>query len=543
MARGRGVTGAVPGARGISPPSLTNSNSLNGLPPAGGPEQVVSSASKRTSESGGAVVRQETGANPPSWQQLLSHLHQPRAAPRPAVSAESNPSAYSDSDDDMSASSKYPTMAEFKHTELDLFLTAVLQLGLNEPARKGVLTVEGLKLFLDALPVRGSDFRRWYDGVKDTLIAAAAAHHQVAVPGAAGPAAAGQPALTATQLFDYYEHLLTQYFKAAQLGEYQRELSSAVQGHRSPKMFKDQLLELERKLPGHVGNFQVAERFVQGLHPKVREAVQRQLTMVSKEQWYARLNQTAAEAEVVWNNLPDEERQPVEKKPVKKGTGDSAPAPKAQGTYYCTHHGYNMSHDTASCNALRSSTKKSALATLGLDGPMFEQLIALATQASGRASAAAQAEGGLGPSGDGGSNRPQRPGGSGMRGRGWAGAAGSGGGRGGPRCTYCGDTRHSEDRCFIKNPELAPPGYVARNGALQAMFEANKAKLAAQGGAASRSNPPRNQPARGAVAAVIAALSQVHDDFAEDDPPSVASFATVGITHFGVARGVSRHSA
>ena len=206
-----------------------------------------------------------------------------------------------------------------------------------------------------------------------------------------------------------------------------------------------------------MGNFQVAERFVQGLHPKVREAVQRQLTMVSKEQWYSRLNQTAAEAEVVWNNLPDEERQPVEKKPVKKGTGDSAPAPKAQGTYYCTHHGYNMSHDTASCNALRSSAKKSALATLGLDGPMFEQLIALATQASGRASAAAQAEGGLGPSGDGGSNRPQRPGGSGMGGRGWAGATGSGGGRGGPRCTYCGDTRHSEDRCFIKNPELAPP--------------------------------------------------------------------------------------
>jgi hypothetical protein len=277
------------------------------------------------------------------------------------------------------ATSKVPTIAHLKEDEVDAFLTKVNQ-RVAELSIKANLTNDTLLIFFNSIPERGSSFETWYAKHKATLIADATAHFQNAAAGA-GAAPAAAAALTPQQLHEYYEHLVTQQFapgaSRANIAKFER----AVQGTDSPSVFKDTLLGYHKKLGGRISEYQVADQFMKGLHAKVREHVQRTLMGIDSSQWFARLAQTATEADQVWKNLSLDELTTSSGPTSSKKSSQRSDQPKAKKegsqrkAFYFEKHKFNFTHDTANCRQLQAEAAASRAAhgsSMMVNGPVTQ---------------------------------------------------------------------------------------------------------------------------------------------------------------------------
>ncbi|KXZ41340.1 hypothetical protein GPECTOR_534g537 [Gonium pectorale] len=439
--------------------------------------------------------------------------------------------------------SKLPLFEPFEASGLKPYARQLRLVCLVEPAaRRAPATVELVKLMLDSAPLQDSPLDIWYSAHKTTLLADAAAHYKVALPAAGGGAAE----LTAEQLLEYYLTLLAKHFESAQTVTLMQEFKQATQGAQAPSLFKDKLLSYRKQLEDQISTYEVAERFWEGLHPAVRDVLSRTIMSVPRQQWYARLNKTAEEADNVWNNLSAQQRKPTKEQPSPQATpspaAQSKPAGKTQSyvrnaarsysnpapVYYCARHGYNPTHDTSACRVLHAQQEikvRTAQVTQagGEDGLVKMMKAFLSSQGYP-----------VGPK--------QGASGSGVKaGSGTGAGAGAHRGtdgrffdrgrpplRGAPHegtrtygpCSYCGSEMHSDSRCYIKHPELAPPTYKPRSEALAAMFEQNKAEAVK----------------RGKIAAISVKVTE--DNYEEEDGQAKSAFVTKVITQNAPRQGM-----
>ncbi|KXZ41987.1 hypothetical protein GPECTOR_229g513 [Gonium pectorale] len=421
--------------------------------------------------------------------------------------------------------SKLPTFEPFETSGFKPFARQLKLVCLVEPATRRVpATVERVKLMLDSAPLQDSPLDVWYSAHKSTLLANAAAHYNVALPRAGG----GGPTLTAEQLLEYYLALLAKHFESAQTVTLMQEFKQSTQGSQAPSLFKDKLLAYRKQLEDQVSTYEVAERFWEGLHPAVRDVLGRTIMSVPRQQWYARLNKTAEEADNIWNNLSSLQRM----SPKEQSAAQAAPSPAAQSEYagrahshvravarsyghqtpqyYCTRHGYNPSHDTSMCRALHAEQEiqvRTAHVTQSGDRDGLVKALSAFLSSQGYQVSPKQGVSGAGAgrATDGRSadrDRQQH-----------------GGEQEGPRsygpCSYCGAELHSESRCFIKHPELAPPTYKPSLGALAAAFDHNMAEAIK----------------RGKMAAISVKVTE--DDYDEEDGERRFAFATKVVGRLG----------
>ena len=447
------------------------------------------------------------------WSRFVSFLHR---TPR------TQPNLYEW--DEMSGS--FPVLEPFHCKGVDQFLHEVKQKALVDvELKRGAGSVTPATFFqvLDSLPKPHSRHADWWATKKATFLADAAAHAQAANPApaaAAAPAAPAAPAAAnAWQLFDYYKHILTEHFKAEAEQTDHGEFTTAVQGDGKPSDFYQRLSTLHAGLAGRVSTYQLADRFVEGLQPTVREHIHRDLMRYPRTDWHNRMAQTVVDADRIWENLTPAERKAsgsvkrTEKVAEKTTPVQPKPAQSKEGLYLCKKHGWNTSHATADCRQLQNQSRsKPAMVSTGAAEGIVQQLVALLTQnaQAGQASASAQ--------------KPRKPGAAGA-GSG-SGAGHSGQSRSGPpatrgraprgdlMCDFCKNPGHSRDRCFIEHPQLAPPGFKPTSPALQVLFELQKARA----------------PKVAAVADVV------EDDFAEEDYQSAAAFFTFTLGEDEIAR-------
>ncbi|KXZ52120.1 hypothetical protein GPECTOR_10g1143 [Gonium pectorale] len=427
-------------------------------------------------------------------------------------------------------STRYPTFDPFHYKGLDRFVQDVRHLCITEPRikRGAAHTAAQAKAVLDALPVRYSSYETWYGKHKATLLADAAAHYNVQ-----------ENVLSAEQLLDFFVALLDKHFETPRVTALLAEIKTAAQGSDPPSLFLQRLMRAEKGLAGRVSQYEVGERFVDGLIPAVGEPVKRTLCAIPKSEWYARLPKTAEEADVVWNNLSEHERKPPKDSTKEPRAPKASPAheskpsqesgserrrrdryPRGTGRYYCELHGPNYTHNTVDCEARRAGQSRTAAVTKGggeLEGIM-QQLRAFLSQGEGgdRSGAHASSSTGASASGrTGGASRSQG-GDNGRhrdrdryrerdrdRDRDRDRARDRDGDRGRYRdrepCSYCGRGGHDDSGCWIKHPELAHPNYEPPGSVLKALFEQNQAKSAKKGKAAA------------------AAKAVVEDDYSETD--------------------------
>ncbi|KXZ41422.1 hypothetical protein GPECTOR_476g406 [Gonium pectorale] len=425
--------------------------------------------------------------------------------------------------------SKLPLFEPFEASGLKPYARQLKLVCLVEPAaRRAPATVALVKLMLDAAPLQDSPLDIWYSAHKDTLLADAAAHYGVALPEAGGDGAE----LTAEQLLEYYLALLAKHFESAQTVTLMQDFKRATQGTQAPSLFKDKLLGYRKQLEDQISTYEVADRFWEGLSPAVRDVLSRTLMSVPRQQWYARLNKTAEEADNVWNNLSAQQRMPAKEQSFPQASSSSAAQSKPAGrpqsyvrntarsyndqapTFYCSRHGYNPTHDTSSCRVLHAQQEikvRTAQVTQAGEGEGLVKMMKAFLSSQGYQVGPKQGASGSGANAGSGSGAG-------------AGAHKSTDGRffdrgrtpprGPPHevrrnygpCTYCGEDWHSESRCYLKHPELAPPTFKPRTEAHAAMFERNKAEAIK----------------RGKIAAISVKVTE--DDYDEEDDHGRSAF-------------------
>ena len=426
-------------------PLLLRQASLEGPPFAGGLGSAAGHNQGETSCQGGGPNLAQLRAENANWARLLQHICAPI---RPSQRA--RPTPFFDYDDAMSSTS-YPRMDKFESGRVKLFVHELRLKAITDVENKrgpGSVTADTFFEVLDSLPVPESQFETWWNSVKGTIQADAAAHFAAAAAGAA----AGAPVLTAKQLLEFYAQKLMEHFSAEREQEVYRRFIALKQGTSKPSAFHSELKALHTELGSRVGAFELSERFEQGLHEKVRKHLDHTLITLSRSQRQARLPQTVSDADCIWDNLAPEVKVEPSKKKGDFATGGEVKAAQSASDQlkrrFCTHHGWNTTHSTEKCRNLSHQKSQQAHASEAMPG-WVHQMVALFSQMQ---HGAAHGQGGHGAS-------SQR-----------------GGGPGGVRCTFCERTGHTEELCIIKNPQFAPAGYKAPTPALQVLFEAIKAK-------------------------------------------------------------------
>ena len=161
-------------------------------------------------------------------------------------------------------------MDKFESGRVKLFVHELRLKAITDVENKrgpGSVTADTFFEVLDSLPVPESQFETWWNSVKGTIQADAAAHFAAAAAGAA----AGAPVLTAKQLLEFYAQKLMAHFSAEREQEVYRRFIALKQGTSKPSAFHSELKALHTELGSRVGAFELSERFEQGLHEKVRK--------------------------------------------------------------------------------------------------------------------------------------------------------------------------------------------------------------------------------------------------------------------------------
>jgi hypothetical protein len=307
-------------------------------------------------------------------------------------------------------------------------------------------------------------------------------------------------------LFAFYEKKLKAEFAKERETEVYNRYQGLKQGNKKPGDFFSELSSLHRELGQRVGEYELSERFENGLHEKVKTHVMNTLITMTRQARHARLHQTVQDADSIWANLPETDRAVSKEKSPSPKKEAAAPKEKMK---YCEYHGSQSSHTTSECKILAGKRGKSALVTEGAPS-WAQQLVALLTQQQSQGGAQkprkSGADSGGGNSGPSGGKAGPSGGGGGRSGSGQSRQGGRSGREydEGPPCDFCGRRGHSDDRCFIKHPDRAPPNYKPASKGLQILFDTMKAQKG------------------GKVAACV-----VEDDFGEEDE----DLRTACVTH------------
>ncbi|KXZ40965.1 hypothetical protein GPECTOR_1121g394 [Gonium pectorale] len=268
---------------------------------------------------------------------------------------------------------------------------------------------------------------------------------------------------------------------------------------------------------------------------------------VQSDEWFPRISEIAANAEVAWNNQRYAAASAVSTQPgtapVSLSSASPAPAasaapPKAarvssstsqgqsasastgassakpaRARFWCNSHGWNASHATEQCKR-GQAVLATAGAASGFDQlkGLIEQCLAERGYGSTGAAAATASVPATKWQADRGRRQAQQQPSQQQQPRQQQQQGGAGGsGEARSRCDYC--SRLHTWVCFIRNPELAPPNYKAPAGVLQAAFDNNLAAYRVRQG-----TQPAQQPAKPAQqpAAAVTVAEQMYDQFYEE---------------------------
>ncbi|EFJ41303.1 hypothetical protein VOLCADRAFT_107747 [Volvox carteri f. nagariensis] len=267
------------------------------------------------------------------------------------------------------------------------------------------------------------------------------------------------------------EHGFAHQRKTAKVLEYLR----TRQDNGSPQLYLQQIRELEPYIRDSYSSAVIAERYVEGLDPAVRERIRTKYELTPREGWHAQLNSIATDAETIWINLQQAQaererhsssdhasgsKQAItseREKRLRKQPSKSRDSGSGQSKFYCKHHGANSSHDSKDCRVLNgrpTGSSKSAAATGSHQPDELAAMITAAVQSALGASRAAMVSTSeqQAPATKYAADQQRR------QNRGGGGNVNNGGASNrrprmydGPPCEYCGRYGHDEPNCRLRD--------------------------------------------------------------------------------------------
>ena len=243
--------------------------------------------------------------------------------------------------------------------------------------KHGDVPVEDGLDILDLLPQPESSFDTWHQMKRPTLVADAEAWHAQQQAGVA----AVRP-LCGESLLQYYYTLLDAHFEPHKRHGKQLEYAQLTQAGGSPRLYLDKVRQLEKYIGSAYPREAIAERYIKGLDSKIRSRVLAKYELYQRDQWYAKLDAIASDAETIWlNQQQDKADQQLAKsakderaatqpaQPSAPARGNSqASQPSSKGGFLCEHHGVNATHNTADCKVLNWQQSKTSTGKQGGGG-------------------------------------------------------------------------------------------------------------------------------------------------------------------------------
>ena len=375
------------------------------------------------------------------------------------------------------------TMKSFSHEHFPAFQQAAARamsmVRSHFRYQRGKVPVEEALDLICSFPTPETPYDTWHQLAMLTLVQDAT---DVCCESSSGASLDGET------LLNYYMSLLKKHFEPQRCNAKLLEYARLAQGDLSPVMYLQQVRLLLPYVKRKYGEPVIADRYVNGLQPDVRERIMAKYCTIDSNDWYDQLDGIALDAERIWLNSQNlqaqlEDKAPRElKEPTRLRAVREISNVKTVAKHHCSYHGSNSTHDSKDCrviNGQRSAASTSVERSENSLAIIIEQLkTALATDRTDKSTKSSPRI-----------ERIQRN----------PGAAGGSRDRELPVCAYCEKPGHNERSCFIQHPDKAPSNFKAPTRALQHLYEQNLERL--QRG--EREHQEQAKPIR--AAAVVAA--------------------------------------